>query len=112
MFRPFAPVVMEEYANDFFEMPYKKSSPYMQYAVKCKVPDLIPSVVHVDGTCRVQTVNQQQHSGLYQVLKKWKDITGVPVLLNTSLNIKGQPMINDLNNILEWKDTYKHKVCM
>lgn len=100
-FRPFAPVVMEEYANEWFEMPW--SSPYMQFAVKCKKPDLIPAVVHVDGTSRVQTVNKNQHRGLYETLAEWKIRTGIPVLLNTSLNIKNQPLINDLLDVAEWK---------
>jgi carbamoyltransferase len=104
LFRPFAPVVLEEHAHKWFDM--KFTSPYMQYAVKCLEPDKIPSVVHKDGTSRVQTVNRQQHPGLYDVLSSWYAITGVPVLLNTSLNIKGQPLLNDENDILEWEKTY------
>lgn len=105
LFRPFAPVVLEEYASEWFDMNF--TSPYMQYAVKCKRPDLIPSVVHKDGTSRVQTVNREQHKGLYDVIKKFYDKTGVPVLLNTSLNIKGQPLLNDSSDIIEWENTYK-----
>lgn len=104
LFRPFAPVVMEEYASEWFDLEFP--SPYMQYAVKCKRPDLIPAVVHEDGTSRVQTVNRRQHSGLYRVLEKWKQFSGVPVLLNTSLNIKGQPLLNDLNDVELWEKTY------
>jgi carbamoyltransferase len=107
MFRPFAPVVMEEHANEWFDMPKGKPSPYMQYAVKCLKPDLIPAVVHKDGTSRVQTVNKDQHPGLYEVLSVWNEITGVPILLNTSLNIKGQPLLNDWNDIVEWNKMYK-----
>jgi carbamoyltransferase len=69
LFRPFAPVVMAEYASEWFDMNYE--SPYMQYAVKCLKPDLIPSVVHVDGTSRVQTVTKDQHPGLYTLLEKF-----------------------------------------
>lgn len=108
LFRPFAPVVMEEYASEWFEMDF--NSPYMQYAVKCKKPDLIPSVVHHDGTSRVQTVNKQQHSGLYAVLEKWNKLTGVPVLLNTSLNIKGQPLLNDHKDIIDWQNHYMYNI--
>jgi carbamoyltransferase len=107
LFRPFAPVVMEEYADMYFDMPKGKSSPYMQYAVRCKKPSLIPAVVHKDGTSRVQTVNKDQHPGLYEVLKIWNEITGIPILLNTSLNIKGQPLLNDWNDIDEWNKMYK-----
>lgn len=107
-FRPFAPVIMEEYASEYFDMNF--SSPYMQFAVKCKKPNVIPSVVHVDGTSRVQTVNKQQHPGLYTLLQKWHEETGVPVLLNTSLNIKGQPLLNDRIDILEFEKTYNFPI--
>jgi carbamoyltransferase len=102
-FRPFAPVILEEYAQDWFEMP-TSASPYMQFAFKCKKPDLIPSVVHIDGTSRVQTVNHKQNPGLYSTLKTWHQITGVPVLLNTSLNIRNQPLINDPDQVNEWNN--------
>lgn len=111
LFRPFAPVVMEEFADQWFEMPIGSTSPYMQYTFKCLKPDLIPSVVHVDGTSRVQTVNKTQHPGLYLLLSKWNDITGVPILLNTSLNIKGQPLLNDVEDIEAWEKTYNTKIC-
>jgi len=107
-FRPFAPVVMEEHASKWFDMNY--ASPYMQYTPKCLQPDIIPSVVHKDGTSRVQTVNEKQHPGLYAVLSNWYALTGVPVLLNTSLNIKGQPLLNDENDILEWQNTYNSTI--
>lgn len=100
-FRPFAPVVMEEHVSEWFDI--EKESPYMQFAVKCKKPDLIPAVVHVDGTSRVQTVNKKQHPGLYRALSIWNEKTGVPVFLNTSLNIKNQPLLNDLNDVYEWR---------
>jgi carbamoyltransferase len=108
LFRPFAPVVMEEYASEWFDMDY--TSPYMQYTPRCLKPDLIPSVVHVDGTSRVQTVNEKQHPGLYALLKKFYEKTGVPILLNTSLNIKGQPLLNDEEDIRQWEQTYGTKI--
>jgi len=104
LFRPFAPVIMEEYASEWFDMDY--ASPYMQYTPRCLKPELIPSVVHVDGTSRVQTVNRSQHPGLYDLLKMFYEKTGVPLLLNTSLNIKGQPLLNDENDIIDWEQTY------
>ena len=107
-FRPFAPVIMEECVKEWFEMDF--TSPYMQYAVKCKKPELIPSVVHIDGTSRVQTVNKNQHKGLWRVLNKFYQQTGVPILLNTSLNIKGQPLLNDKNDIIDWQDHYKYNI--
>jgi carbamoyltransferase len=108
LFRPFAPVVMEECASKWFEMDF--TSPYMQYTVKCLQPEKIPSVVHIDGTSRVQTVNKNQHRGLWRVLNKFYLQTGVPVLLNTSLNIKGQPLLNDENDIKDWESMYNTKV--
>ena len=108
LFRPFAPVVMEEHASKWFDM--KFSSPYMQYAVKCLQSDKIPSVVHKDGTSRVQTVNKDQHPGLYEVLSNWNAMTGVPILLNTSLNIKGQPLLNDMQDAIDWQEHYKYNI--
>jgi carbamoyltransferase len=108
LFRPFAPVVLEEYADKWFDMDF--NSPYMQYAVKCLQPEKIPSVVHQDGTSRVQTVNKDQHPGLYAVLSNWHALTGVPVLLNTSLNIKGQPLLNDKLDIEKWQKQYNFPI--
>jgi carbamoyltransferase len=108
LFRPFAPVVMAEHASKWFDMDFE--SPYMQYTVKCLQPDKIPSVVHADGTSRVQTVTKEQHPGLYRVLNKFYLQTGVPILLNTSLNIKGQPLLNDEHDIEQWQKTYNSLV--
>jgi carbamoyltransferase len=109
LFRPFAPVVMAEHAHKWFDMDFE--SPYMQYTVKCLRPDKIPSVVHADGTSRVQTVTREQHSGLYRVLNKFYLQTGVPILLNTSLNIKGQPLLNDEDDIIKWEKEYNFTIC-
>ena len=108
LFRPFAPVVMAEHSSEWFDMNFE--SPYMQYTVKCLQPEKIPSVVHADGTSRVQTVNKDQHLGLWSVLKEFYKITGVPILLNTSLNIKGQPLLNDENDIFLWEKHYNTKI--
>jgi carbamoyltransferase len=108
LFRPFAPVIMAEHASKWFDMDFE--SPYMQYTVKCIKPEKIPSVVHIDGTSRVQTVTKDQHPGLYRVLNKFYLQTGVPLLLNTSLNIKGQPLLNDQNDIINWENNYGKKI--
>jgi carbamoyltransferase len=111
MFRPFAPVVIEEYASDWFDL--DRPSPYMQYAVRCKKPNLVPAVVHKDGTSRVQTVSREQNPGLYGLLKKWNDYSGVPILLNTSLNIKGQPLLNNLDDVKKWNRIHSGvRICL
>lgn len=108
IFRPFAPVVLEEFASEWFDMDF--ISPYMQYTVKCKYPEKVPSVVHEDGTSRVQTVNKEQNPGLHMLIRKFYWETGVPMLLNTSLNIKGQPLLNDEKDIVNWEKQYKTRI--
>jgi len=93
-FRPFAPVILEEEAHRFFNMSEGTKSPYMQSVYACFQPDEFPAICHEDNTSRVQTVNINQHPGLYQLLTAWYKKTGCPMLLNTSLNIRGKPMIN------------------
>src|SRR6266540_928292 len=92
-FRPFAPIVLAERAREVFEG--DEDSPFMLLAkrVHPEWKDRIPAVVHVDGTARVQTVRQEQNERLYRLLKEFEAITGVPVLVNTSFNIKGEPIV-------------------
>lgn len=108
-FRPFAPVILEQHAAKFFEMPVEVS-PYMQFTARCKFPEKFPAIVHVDGTSRVQTVNEQQHLGLFQLLTRWYEETGCPMLLNTSLNIKGFPMVNDAKDAKLFEALYNVEV--
>ena len=108
-FRPFAPVILKEYANKYFDMPCEQT-PFMQYTAKCKAPNLFPAICHVDGTARVQTVTRAQHPGLYQLLVAWKDQTGCPMLLNTSLNVKGKPIVNTKGDAQIFSKTYNVEV--
>lgn len=108
-FRPFAPVILAEHARDYFEMSWE-DSPYMQYTSRCKYPDEYPAIVHADGTSRVQTVTKEQHSGLYELLSRWYEETGCPMLLNTSLNIKGMPMVNNYKDADDFEAKYAVKV--
>ena len=108
-FRPFAPVVMEEHAKSIFNMPVA-SSPYMQYVIQCAKPTEYPAIIHKDGTSRVQTVNKKQHSGLYTLLNEFYKSTGCPMLLNTSLNIKGYPMVNTVKDGILFQKKYNVKV--
>ena len=106
-FRPFAPIVLEEYARDWFEMPGDViDAPYMQFVAKCKKPDVIPAVVHGDGTSRVQTVNKRQHPELHEALSEWYKQSGCPVILNTSLNIKGMPIVNTIKDAEAFQQHY------
>ena len=108
-FIPFAPAVMEEYAHEIFDMPVKKV-PYMQYTAVCKYPDKYPAICHVDNTSRVQTVSKKDNPGFYALLKAFYKETGCPMLLNTSLNIKGQPIVNTKEHAKEFEKHYKIKV--
>ena len=92
-FRPFAPIVLAERASEIFEG--DEESPFMLLAkrVKPEWKDKIPAIVHVDGTARVQTVRREQNERLYLLLEEFEKLTGVPVLLNTSFNIKGEPIV-------------------
>jgi carbamoyltransferase len=110
-FRPFAPVILAELANEFFDMPCGfNNSPYMQSVARCKHPELYPAIVHHDGTSRVQTV-EDNGSGIRQLLEKWYVLTGCPMLLNTSLNIRGEPMVNDRADADRFEKLYNVKVC-
>jgi len=110
-FRPFAPVILEEMAKQYFDFPNNwDNSRYMQTVAVCKYPDLFPAICHVDGTSRVQTV-PKDGSGIRELLEKWYVLTGCPMLLNTSLNIKGEPMVNDRDDADRFENLYGVKVC-
>ena len=110
-FRPFAPMILAEFAEHYFDMPVGWSSTnYMQVVGRCKNPELFPAIVHHDGTSRIQTV-PQDGSGARQLLQKWYVKTGCPMLLNTSLNIRGEPMVNDRADADRFELLYEIKVC-
>ncbi len=110
-FRPFAPVILEELVHEYFDMPVGwNTSPYMQTVAVCRDPDSYPAIVHVDGTSRVQTV-PKDGSGIRQLLEQWYVWTGCPMLLNTSLNIRGEPMVNDRSDADRFEQLYGVKVC-
>lgn len=111
-FRPFAPIIMEEFVDEYFEMPTGfPTSPYMQTVARCKHPEDFPAIIHKDGTSRVQTVPKDSASGVRQLLEKWFTLTGCPILLNTSLNIRGEPMVNDRSDADRFEKLYGVKVC-
>lgn len=109
-FRPFAPVILEEHVDNYFDMPRGfDNSRYMQVIARCRHPDLFPAIVHHDGTSRVQTVPKDR-SGIRELLEKWYVLTGCPMLLNTSLNVRGEPMVNDRNDADRFELMYNVKV--
>jgi carbamoyltransferase len=109
-FRPFAPVILEEYVHEYFDMPRGWSdSRYMQIVGRCRYPELFPAITHVDGTSRIQTV-PADGSGIRRLLEAWYARTNCPMLLNTSLNIRGEPMVNDRSDADRFEQLYNVKV--
>jgi len=104
-YRPFAPAILEEFADQYFDGPMNE---YMQYTSIAK-HDYAP-VTHVDGTARVQVVKKDCESIFRKVIEEYYEKTGVPMLLNTSLNIRGRPMVNDEKDARLWEQEYKVKV--
>lgn len=109
-FRPFAPAILESFAKDYFTFPANVTkASYMQYVVEVKNPSALPAVSHFDGTARVQTVGREAPV-LAEILTEWFMRTGCPVLLNTSLNIKGEPLVNTEEDAARWEKQYRVKV--
>lgn len=105
-FRPFAPVVLEEYSSQLFN---GHTGPFMQFTATVRDPHLYPAITHADGTARVQTV-PPDNSGIRKLLERWHETTGCPMLLNTSLNIKGKPIVNTIDDAREFEKHYGVKV--
>ena len=91
-FRPFAPSILEEYASEYFDIGI--TSPYMLLVVPVKKPEKIPAVTHVDGTGRLQTVSKQSNPLYYDLINEFYKITNIPVIINTSMNVMGEPIVN------------------
>ena len=97
-FRPFAGSVMKEYAKEWFDLRGMDETPYMMYAVEMESEKIgeLPSVTHVDGTCRIQTVSQEQNENYYNLINEFYKLSGVPLLFNTSFNLGGQPLVETI----------------
>ena len=104
-YRPFAPAILEEYADQYFEGPMNE---YMQFTSKA-LHDY-SSVTHVDGTARVQIVRKDCQSVFRKIIEEYYERTGIPMLLNTSLNIRGRPMVDDEKDAKLWESQYNVKV--
>jgi len=101
-FRPFAGSILEEDVHEWFDLRGMDSSPTMMYAVHCKpgVEAKIPSIIHVDGSCRIQTVTREQNPHYYDIIKTFKARKGVPMVFNTSFNLGGEPLVETLEDAL------------
>ncbi|MBL77014.1 MAG: hypothetical protein CL763_08855 [Chloroflexi bacterium] len=91
-FRPFAPAIMEEFSSQYFEL--EIPSPYMLFVSPVKLPEKIPAVTHVDETGRLQTVSKESNPLFYDLIKEFYNITKIPVVINTSMNVMGEPIVN------------------
>lgn len=99
-FRPFAGSILAEHAHEWFDLRGLEESPFMMYAVNCKpgVEDIIPSIIHVDNTCRIQTVTREQNLHYYELIEEFYKKTKVPMLFNTSFNLGGEPLVETLDD--------------
>jgi len=99
-FRPFAGTVLAEQAAEWFDLRGMEQTPHMMYAVNCQpgVEEKIPSIIHVDGTCRIQTLKKEQNAHYYELIEEFYKATGVPVLFNTSFNLGGEALVETLDD--------------
>jgi carbamoyltransferase len=99
-FRPFAGSILYEHAHEWFDMRGMDQSPHMMYAMNCQpgVAEKIPSIIHVDGTCRIQTVKREQNPHYYDLINEFYKVSGMPILFNTSFNLGGEPLVETLDD--------------
>lgn len=99
-FRPFAGSILHEHANEWFDMRGMDQSPHMMYAMNCQpgIAEKIPSIIHVDGTCRIQTVKREQNPHYYDLITEFYKVSGMPILFNTSFNLGGEPLVETLDD--------------
>jgi len=100
--RPTAATILYEHKDDYLDMHGLDESPYMTFAIdaKQKAINEVPACVHVDNTCRFQTLKREQNKNYYDLIKLFYDKTGVPILLNTSFNLKGYPIVETFEDAL------------
>jgi len=101
-FRPFAGTILQEESHKWFNMLSLKESPYMQYAIDAyeDAIEQVPAIIHVDNTCRIQTVTQEQNKHFYNLISCFFEKTGVPMLLNTSFNLGGEPLVETFEHAI------------
>ena len=112
-FRPFAGSILEEDVHEWFDLRGMESSPTMMYAVNCQpgIEEKIPAIIHIDGTCRIQTVNREQNPHYYDLIKAFKNKTGCPIVFNTSFNLGGEPLVETLRDALWTLSNSKIEYC-
>jgi len=112
-FRPFAGAVLKEYVHDWFDMRELKESPNMMYSVDAHddVVGQIPSVLHIDNTCRVQTVTEEGNKHFYRLIEEFHKIAGVPILFNTSFNLAGEPLVETIDDALKVLNDSEMEYC-
>jgi carbamoyltransferase len=100
--RPLAGTILLDHVHEWFDIATLKESPYMSFAVDAKEQAIkkIPSIVHVDNTCRIQTVTKEQNLNFYNLIEHFYKKTEVPVLLNTSFNLAGFPIVETLEQTM------------
>jgi len=101
-FRPFAGTILQEEAHKWFNMLSLKESPYMQYAMDAyeNAIDQVPAIIHADNTCRIQTITQEQNEHFYNLISCFFEKTGVPMLMNTSFNLGGEPLVETFDHAI------------
>lgn len=101
-FRPFAGTILKDHVHEWFDLRGMQDSSYMMYAVNCQpgVEEKVPSIIHIDGTCRIQTVTQEQNQHYYELINEFYKTTGVPILFNTSFNLGGEPLVETLDDAI------------
>jgi carbamoyltransferase len=109
--RPVAGTILIEHANDYFDMMNLKESPYMTYAIEAKEKAKleVPGIIHVDGTCRIQTLRKQDNINYYNLINAFYKKTGVPMLCNTSLNLAGYPILENFEQLEKMIETTEFK---
>jgi len=102
-YRPFACTIMAEHADDYFHMLQLPDSPWMSFAIQCKeqAHKDIPSLVHADNTCRMQTVTEEQNKNYYNLIKGFYEKTGVPIIFNTSFNLGGEAIVENIFDAID-----------
>lgn len=102
-YRPFACTVMLEHVHDYFDMKQLPESPWMSFAIQAKDRALeeIPTLVHADNTCRIQTVTEKQNKNYYNLIKGFYEKTGVPILFNTSFNLGGEAIVETVYDAID-----------